>query len=283
MAAGVSAGPSPSEPRRARSSPSRSRASRTASRTRWRWCRASPISASKVDDETCPVRVARPRPRPDAGVRSASASTASRARSSSSSARRSSSTSKRAGTLASKGNRWSRRSQKAWMVWIFSPPGVSTVRAKSRRASSSAAGPPARAGTGAPVSRIAPRRPSSSRRVQAARSRNTRIDMLAAAALVKVRHRMRDGATPASSSRSTRWASTCVLPDPALADTQAEVPGWEARRWRSMVSVGTAGAASATMDPSPPARGRAESAAHGSAPSPVPPVADHSFTRARWS
>ena len=47
----------------------------------------------------------------------------------------SSSTAKRAGTLASNGTRWSSRSQKAWMVSIFSPPGVSTARAKSVRAS----------------------------------------------------------------------------------------------------------------------------------------------------
>ena len=36
--------------------------------------------------------------------------------------------------LASSGNWWSTASQKAWMVWIFSPPGVSRARAKSRRA-----------------------------------------------------------------------------------------------------------------------------------------------------
>ena len=38
------------------------------------------------------------------------------------------------GTFASKGNSCSSRSQKAWIVWIFSPPGVSSALAKSRRA-----------------------------------------------------------------------------------------------------------------------------------------------------
>ncbi len=38
------------------------------------------------------------------------------------------------GTLASKGNWCSSRSQNAWIVWIFSPPGVSSALAKSRRA-----------------------------------------------------------------------------------------------------------------------------------------------------
>ena len=43
---------------------------------------------------------------------------------------------------------------------------------------------------------------------------------------------------PASNSRMTRWASTWVLPEPALADTQAELPGSEARAWGSAVSAG---------------------------------------------
>ena len=47
----------------------------------------------------------------------------------------SSSTAKRAGTFASNGTRCRRRSQKAWMVSILRPPGVSTARAKRRRAS----------------------------------------------------------------------------------------------------------------------------------------------------
>ncbi len=51
-----------------------------------------------------------------------------------SAASRSSSTRKPAGALASNGNRCSSRSQKAWIVWIFRPPGVSMVRANSLRA-----------------------------------------------------------------------------------------------------------------------------------------------------
>src|SRR6218665_1547278 len=39
---------------------------------------------------------------------------------------------------------------------------------------------------------------------------------------------MEEGRQPASSSRMTRWVSTCVLPEPALADTQAERAGSDA-------------------------------------------------------
>ncbi len=46
----------------------------------------------------------------------------------------SSSTVKRGETPASSGKRRSSFSQKAWMVWIFSPPGVSSARANSLRA-----------------------------------------------------------------------------------------------------------------------------------------------------
>jgi hypothetical protein len=53
--------------------------------------------------------------------------------------------------------------------------------------------------------------------------------MLAAAALVKVRHRIFSGGTPESSSRITRDTSTCVLPEPALAETKADALGSEAR------------------------------------------------------
>ena len=52
--------------------------------------------------------------------------------------------------------------------------------------------------------------------------------MLAAAALVKVMQRIFSGATPSSSSRITRCASTWVLPEPALAATQADTAGSEA-------------------------------------------------------
>ncbi len=65
-----------------------------------------------------------------------------------SAASRSSSGRKPAGTFASNGNRCSTRSQKAWMVWIFSPPGVSMTRANSFRAASRSG----RLGRGAPIS-----------------------------------------------------------------------------------------------------------------------------------
>ena len=65
----------------------------------------------------------------------ASASTCAVASATSSAVWLSSSTAKRAGTFASNGTRCRRRSQKAWMVSILRPPGVSTARAKRRRAS----------------------------------------------------------------------------------------------------------------------------------------------------
>src|SRR6478609_4852426 len=40
---------------------------------------------------------------------------------------------------------------------------------------------------------------------------------------------MEEGRQPASNSLITRWVRTCVLPEPALAETQAELAGSEAR------------------------------------------------------
>ena len=77
--------------------------------------------------------------------------------------------------------------------------------------------------------RQGPRRTS---RVHCASVLNTRSAILAAAALVKVRQRMREGGAPPSSRRSTRCASTCVLPEPALAETQAEARGVGSARLR---------------------------------------------------
>ena len=48
-----------------------------------------------------------------------------------------------------------------------------------------------------------------------------RLAISAAAALVKVRHRIDSGAAPFSNRRSTRAVSTCVLPVPAEADSAA--------------------------------------------------------------
>src|SRR5262245_9967809 len=56
--------------------------------------------------------------------------------------------------------------------------------------------------------------------------------MLAAAALVKVMHRIFDGSTPSgppsSISRITRCANTCVLPAPAFAETNTAEVGSDA-------------------------------------------------------
>ena len=52
-----------------------------------------------------------------------------------------------------------------------------------------------------------------------------RLAISAAPALVKVRHRIASGRTPASSRRSTRAVSTWVLPVPAEADSAACADG----------------------------------------------------------
>ena len=51
---------------------------------------------------------------------------------------------------------------------------------------------------------------------------------------------MRSGSTPSSSRRSTRMVSTCVLPVPALALTQAEAVGSAAAAWSRRVFSRTA-------------------------------------------
>src|SRR3984893_11258552 len=80
----------------------------------------------------------------------------------------------------------------------------------------------------------------SSRRTHSRSVFKTWFAMWAAAALVKVRQRMRAGGTPARSNRIARWASTWVLPEPALAATQAEAAGSEAAAWASRVFSGIA-------------------------------------------
>ena len=168
------------------------------------------------------------------GALSSSAKARARASAISAAASRSSATLKLAGTLASNGKRCSRRSQKAWIVWIFNPPGVSIARANRRRAKAR----PCAFGCGAPSSTIASASAASSRPVHDASVSNTRAAILAAAVLVKVRQSRPDGAAPASRSRSARWVSTWVLPEPALAETQAEAAGSEAWRWRSRTGSG---------------------------------------------
>ena len=55
---------------------------------------------------------------------------------------------------------------------------------------------------------------------------------------------MREGSVPANNSRITRRDRTKVLPEPALALTQAELAGWEALDCASKVEGGIGGAIS---------------------------------------
>src|ERR1700756_192977 len=111
------------------------------------------------------------------------------------------------------------------MVCTFKPPGVSRALANNLRAALRSFA----LGWGMPASRMASSRAVSSSVTQWPRVENTRSAMLAAAALVKVMQRIFSGGTPDSSSRITRWTRTCVLPEPALAETKAEASGSEAR------------------------------------------------------
>ena len=161
------------------------------------------------------------------------------------------------------------------MVCTLSPPGVSSARANSRRACARRA--PGILPGGAPMAASSA---SSSSVVQRPSVSNTRFAMLAAAALVKVRQRIFSGATPASRRLITRCASTWVLPDPALAATQAETPGSETSPCRRSTSAGMM-----LGDLIGAIHGRVlmRAASHG-APgisSSAPPVLDHSLTRAR--
>ena len=120
-----------------------------------------------------------------------------------------------------------------------------------------------------PIARMAASSAASSSAIQRRSVSKTRAAMLAAAALVKVMHRIFAGSTPpmppSSSSRITRCASTWVLPEPALAATNAAAHGSDASACRR-------GTASGMM------RRRG----HSSSPS-KPPAGDHSLTRARSS
>jgi hypothetical protein len=80
-----------------------------------------------------------------------------------------------------------------------------------------------------PASRIAESSASSSSVTQWPSVVNTRSAILAAAAFVKVMQRIFSGGTSLSSSRITRCTSTCVLPDPALAETNEDAAGSDAR------------------------------------------------------
>ena len=89
-----------------------------------------------------------------------------------------------------------------------------------------------------PASRIASLSASSSSVTQWPSVVNTRSAMLAAAALVKVMQRIFSGGTPDSIRRMTRCTSTCVLPEPAFADTKVEAAGSDARAWVARTASG---------------------------------------------
>ena len=157
----------------------------------------------------------------------AARNTRSRASAISSCEVRSSMVSKCGATPASSGNRRRRAPHRAWIVMIASPRGSSSTRANRRRARSicwPSGGLPVSASSSATSA-------GSSRAVAQAASRSSiRTVISAAAALVKVMHRMPSGSLPSSNRRSTRSASTLVLPVPAFAVTQTEWAGSAERR-----------------------------------------------------
>ena len=192
------------------------------------------MTSRNVTSAALVIAVASARPLALSGAPAACSSTSRLARSINSVWSRSSSTAKRAGTLASNGNCCSSRVHSAWMVCTFSPPGVSSAQANSLRAVNSIA----RSTSRMPVSRIAAASVASSIATHCPSLPNTRSDMLAAAALVKVMQRIFSGGTPSSSSRTTRCTSTWVLPEPALAETNTDASGSDARTWRAAASKG---------------------------------------------
>ena len=111
----------------------------------------------------------------------------------------------------------------------------------------------ARRAAAMPASTIAASSAASSSVTQWPSVENTRSAMLAAAALVKVMQRIFSGITPSSSSRITRCTSTWVLPDPALAETNAEEAGSEARAWAARTAAGI-GRGAVTILPTPARR-----------------------------
>jgi hypothetical protein len=116
----------------------------------------------------------------------------------------SSATEKCGGTRASTGKRFSNDSQNAWIVWMRSAPGASITRANSVRASricTSSGWRPSR-------SRSSPASRASSQVDHLASSVPRRARISAAAALVKVRHKIAAGRAPASSRRTMREVKT---------------------------------------------------------------------------
>src|ERR1700704_1290895 len=150
-----------------------------------------------------------------------------------SAALRSSITANSGGTPASSGKRRSNDWQKAWIVAILAPPGISSTRTNSwrARAVSCSCGK-------WPVSSTSCSASAPGGRVAQAASRSlTRFAISAAAARVKVRNRMRAGSVPSSISANSRSVSTLVLPVPAEADTHTDTSGPSACRCTAAASA----------------------------------------------
>ena len=128
-------------------------------------------------------------------------------------------------------------SQNAWIVRILSPSGASIVSANRRPArslSSFVACRPRRA-------RNLSSSTLASEAAQSPRRSCRRFAISAAAALVKVRQRIRSGRVPVSRRRVILSIKTRVLPVPALAETHTDCRGSAARAW-APVSVSACGA-----------------------------------------
>ncbi len=204
----------------------------------WRFAVASRTISRKVESATAATATLSACPTSLAGAAAPRSRTSRVARSSISLCTRSSSTVNRAATSASNGNCCRMRVQNAWIVCTLSPPGTSSAAANSVRARMRVAA----SIVVTPMSRMAASSAASSSAIQLRSVSNTRTAMLAAAALVKVMQRIFDGSTPpeppCSISRITRCASTWVLPDPALAATNAAAPGSDAAACRRRTSSG---------------------------------------------
>ena len=181
-------------------------------------------------------------------------------------ASRSSATLKPAGTLASNGKRCSRRSQKAWIVWIFSPPGVSIARANRRRAKA----------------RLA--RPASARRVRAIASLQARV-VEAGPRRQRLEHARRHvgggglGEGQTEQARRARRRRSAAAARAGSAHGSCPSRRWPRPRPRLRDRKPGAGARAPGAESEP----RAAHASSAVASSDWPAVADHSLTRARWS
>ena len=162
------------------------------------------------------------------------------------------------------GKRRSRRSQKACSVWIFSPPGVSIVRAKSCRAKASRAAP------------AAPRRfRQSSRSVSRRRGSSTRR------APEDARRHVGRGRLGEGEAEDLRGLGA--------AEEQSQHPLGEHMRLAAAGVGGDPGGGGRIGRPRLIAAERSGMSSRGLMPaspsgaSSAPPASDHSLTRARWS